>query len=411
MTFARRTAFGAACLVIPAVMPAAAVAWTAQGGGQAGVTGGSMPAATAPISVTASNHSVTVSWNQVTVQGAMLGGQTGGGYQVVRMPAAGGAPQAPNSSCGSIVSGAAAVLTCADSSVPSGSWRYAIIPRWQTWQGAQSASSATVTIGSASLSFSSSTTFTTLPASLTGTVTNFFDAEPIGFRLDSPTGTTLTGTVAGAPAPAPVPSGGSATITVIVPAGTAAGTHTIYAVGSSGSTATAAITINIAPQATALTIANQSTLPGTPQQADTVTFTFSQKLAVASVCSTWNGNDTTQTLTGVTATIATASGNTTRLTTSVPSTSCGGTLHLGTLTMSRAFLPNGSPPPATFANSTITWNPTTRTLVLTLGTLTAGTATNGGTAATATYTPDAAMQGTTGLPVPTTPISATGSLF
>ena len=68
-------------------MPAAAVAWTAQGGGQAGVTGGSMPAATAPISVTASNHSVTVSWNQVTVQGAMLGGQTGGGYQVVRMPA------------------------------------------------------------------------------------------------------------------------------------------------------------------------------------------------------------------------------------------------------------------------------------------------------------------------------------
>jgi len=407
LTFARRTALGAACLVIPAVMPAAAMAWTAQGGGQASVTGGSMPAATAPISVTASNHSVTVSWNQITLQGAMLGGQTGGGYEVVRLPAAGGAAQTPNSSCGSIVSGAAAVLTCADSSVPSGSWRYAIIPRWQTWQGAQSASSATVTIGSASLSFSSSTTITTLPATLTGTVTSFFDAETIGFRLDSPTGTTLTGSVAGAPTPASVPSGGSATITVTVPAGT----HTIYAVGSNGSTATAAITVNIAPQATGLTIANQSTLPGTPQQTDTLTISFSQKLAVTSVCSTWSGNDTTQTLTGVTATIATASGNATRLTASVPSTSCGGTLHLGTLTMSRGFLPNGSPPPATFTNTTITWNPTTKTLVLTLGTLTAGTPTSGGTTATATYPPDATLQGTTGLPVLTTPISATVTLF
>jgi hypothetical protein len=79
--------------------------------------------------------------------------------------------------------------------------------------------------------------------------------------------------------------------------------------------------------------------------------------------------------------------------------------------MSRGFLPNGSPPPATFTNTTITWNPTTKTLVLTLGTLTAGTPTSGGTTATATYTPDATLQGTTGLPVLTTPISATGTLF
>ena len=60
------------------------------------------------------------------------------------------------------------------------------------------------------------------------------------YRLDNAsTGTLLAGSIT----PSPVPVGGSATVSVTIPAGTSLGAHTVFAVGSLGSTASAAITV------------------------------------------------------------------------------------------------------------------------------------------------------------------------
>jgi hypothetical protein len=62
----------------------------------------------------------------------------------------------------------------------------------------------------------------------------------VAFRLDSATGTTLASTLS----PTSIPASGSATATITVPAGTAQGSHTIYAVGSLGDSASATFTVN-----------------------------------------------------------------------------------------------------------------------------------------------------------------------
>ena len=53
--------------------------------------------------------------------------------------------------------------------------------------------------------------------------------------------------LAGSITPSPVPVGGSATVSVTIPAGTSLGAHTVFAVGSLGSTASAAITSSTRP--------------------------------------------------------------------------------------------------------------------------------------------------------------------
>ena len=77
-----------------------------------------------------------------------------------------------------------------------------------------------------------------LPTTSGGSIANFLDGETVIYRLDNAT----TGTVlAGSITPSPVPVGGSATVSVTIPAGTSLGAHTVFAVGSLGSTASAAI--------------------------------------------------------------------------------------------------------------------------------------------------------------------------
>jgi hypothetical protein len=63
--------------------------------------------------------------------------------------------------------------------------------------------------------------------------------------------------LAGSIAPNPVPGSGSASVSVTIPSGTAAGVHTIYAVGSQGSTAGATVTVGdlVAPNVAAAVIA------------------------------------------------------------------------------------------------------------------------------------------------------------
>jgi hypothetical protein len=198
-----------------------------------------MPAGNQP-TVSVSGRNATVSWTASTFST----GTAVSGYAVKRYDANGNL-QTIGAGC----SGAVASTSCTETGVPSGAWKYTVTSKHGNWSGAASPQSATATIAVPSLSFTSSTTVSSLPATLNGNLASFVAGQTVTFRLDNvSTGTVLTGTLS----PTPVQSNGSASVAVTVPAGTANGSHTVYVIGSQGDTASAAITVN-APVARSFT--------------------------------------------------------------------------------------------------------------------------------------------------------------
>lgn len=227
-------------IAIAAAAPATAAnaAWTGAGAGTHYAKAASMPTGNTP-TASVSNRSVTVSWAASTLPG----GGAVSGYVVKRYNTS-GTVQTIGSGC----TGTIAALTCTETAVPGGTWKYSVTPVRGNWSGGESSQSAAVTVASPSLSFSSSTTVTSLPTTLSGTVAGYVGGQTLTFRLDDPsTGTVLSSTLA----PTPIPSGGGASVTVTVPAGTANGAHTVYAVGSGGTdVANMAITVTVPYTAT-----------------------------------------------------------------------------------------------------------------------------------------------------------------
>ena len=218
--------------IAAAAQPAAATAaWTHSGIGAPTAKALSMPTGNTP-TASVSNRSVTVSWSAST----MPGGGAVSGYLVKRYDTNGNA-QTIGSGC----SGTISALNCTETSVPGGTWRYSVTPVKDNWVGTEGSQSSNATVASPSLTFTSSTTVTALPTTLNGTIAAFVGGQTLTFRLDdATTGTVLSGTLA----PTPVPSGGGASITVTIPTGTSNGSHTVYAIGSSGDVASAGITVN-----------------------------------------------------------------------------------------------------------------------------------------------------------------------
>ena len=209
----------------------ATAAWLTSGTGSASAKSRTMPAGNQP-TATASARNVTVSW----AQSSFAGGPAVSGYVVKRYDTSGSVQ-----TIGSACTGTVSALTCTESDVPAGSWQYSVTPAQGNWRGAESSHSATVTVASPSLSFSSSTTVTALPSALDGSIANFASGQTISFRLDDPsTGTVLSGSAT----PSTIDSSDGATISVTIPSGTANGSHTVYAIGSGGDVAGAAITVN-----------------------------------------------------------------------------------------------------------------------------------------------------------------------
>lgn len=251
-------AFGAS---LPASEPLMVrlVAWVADDVGSGRAASQSVPAGRAPTG-TSSGRDVTLSWEQIDLSG----GTPAAGY-VVRRYSLGGGEHTVLAGCSGLVT----TLSCVEAAVPTGSWRYTVTPRHPPWTGAESPPSATVTVGSASLAFTGSTTITTLPATLAGTVSGFLSNDTITFRLDSPTGPVLNGT------PATVGTGGSATVTVDIPTGTSDAPHSVFVTGSDGATASAPITVVDSPTMVALE-AFDTDANG---KFDRVTATFDEALA------------------------------------------------------------------------------------------------------------------------------------
>src|SRR5256714_4494957 len=222
----------AVAIALAAPAAGASAAWTHSGSGAQTAKAISMPAGNTP-TASVSNRSVTVSWTGSTLPG----GSAITTYLVKRYDTNGNAQ-----TIGSSRSGTISALTCTETSVPGGAWKYTISPTLSNWTGAESAQSTAATVASPSLTFSSSTTVTSLPTTLNGSIAAFVGGQTVTFRLDdASTGTVLSGTLS----PTPIPSGGGSSITVTIPAGTTNGAHTVYAVGSSGDVASAAITVAV----------------------------------------------------------------------------------------------------------------------------------------------------------------------
>jgi hypothetical protein len=223
-----------AIAVLAIALPTTATAsWQGNGSGTGYLRAKTMPTGNQP-TASVSNRDVTVSWAQSTFSG----GGAVSGYAVKRYDTNGNS-QNIGSNCSGTVSG----LTCTENGVPAGTWKYTVTPKQgDNWTGAESPQSASVTVQSPSFSVTSSTTVTSLPATLNGDISNYISGQTVTFRLDDPnTGTVLTGSIV----PNPVPSSGDASTTTTIPAGTSNGSHTVYAVGSQGDVASAGITVSV----------------------------------------------------------------------------------------------------------------------------------------------------------------------
>lgn len=229
---ARFSLVGAIAALVVLAPGVALAAWTDQGSGTGAVKANSMPTGATPnVSVTGRN--VTVSWTASTI-----GGVSVAGYIVDRYDATTLALQTIGPSCGGTIT----ALTCTEAAVPPGSWKYTVTPRQGLWIGTEGAKSATATVASSSLAWTSSTTITSLPATLTGTLAGYATGETVTFRLDdASSGTVLTSSIS----PTPVPTGGSVSFSVTIPAGVLNGSHTVYAVGSLGTQTSGGITVSI----------------------------------------------------------------------------------------------------------------------------------------------------------------------
>jgi hypothetical protein len=219
--------------------------------------------------VSAAGRTITVSWAATTLSN----GEPVNGYLVTRYDAATLTPQTVGSGC----EGTVTTTTCVENGVPAGQWRYSVTPVLATsWSGPESAKSSPVTL-SASLTLSS---VRVRPGtSLTGTANGFLAGETLRYRLDSPTGTELSGILAGNATPASVPATGGGSAAVMVPAGTSEGTHTVHAVTSpSGDSASADIVVDSTPPPPPVLTDTPAAVSG-----DTVTFGYTEAEISATV--------------------------------------------------------------------------------------------------------------------------------
>ncbi len=187
-------------------------------------------------------RNVTVSWAATSLPG-------GGGvnrYTVTRYDSSSVA-QSIGASCDATVAG----LTCTEAAVDPGDWTYTVTPIQGLWVGIEGLESPDVTVDPPSMTFSSSTSISSLPATLSGDIFSYVTGETVEFRLDNPTGTLLGSSIV----PDPVPNAGSSAFDVDIPMLTTAGPHIVYAVGSLGSVSRASIVVlpndTVAPDVTA----------------------------------------------------------------------------------------------------------------------------------------------------------------
>ncbi len=201
--------------------------------------------------------------------------------------------------------------------------------------------------------------------------------------------------------------------------GTGAITGTPTAVGTTnitftltdavGATATRVLSITVASVPLTVTSMTVTNANGQIAASDTLAFTYNKAIAVASMCSggsnPWAGNASNQSINGnnqVVVSINNNAGSTGNDTMTVTSTTCAlrfGTIDLGSpawVTATRTFSGSGA------SRSSITYNATTFTFSVTLGSA-SGTTASGIAAQTFVYTPNVLVTDTFGTPITIAP--------
>ena len=234
----RSLALAVAALLVGGGVGAALATWSSGAAGTASARATTLAAGATPAAAVA-GRTVTLSWTATS----FADGTAATSYTLRRYATATGGTAVTSLPCSS--------TSCAETAVPPGTWHYGVAPGYGPWTGAEGGRGS-ATVGAPSLALTP-TSIGSLPGTLSGSIADFIDGETLTFRLDdATTGTVLEATLngtstSGSPAPT-VPAGGSAAVTVTVPAGTGAGGHTIYAVGSlEGSVTPASAAFTYAP--------------------------------------------------------------------------------------------------------------------------------------------------------------------
>jgi hypothetical protein len=234
----------------------AIAAWTTAGSGAGGSRAVGIGAGNAP-SATVTGDTVDLTWDA----GTLSNGDPVTDYLVARYDSDGTQQVIALGSCATNVSG----TTCSETSTPNGTWKYAVTPVYEGWKG-QESPKTTVAVGVPTLTLSASAAKS--ETTLSGTIENFTGGGILRFRLDSVSGTELSGTVDGTATPAAIPLSGSAPVTVDIPPGTSEGPHTIHAVVDvTGESASMSITVDDTPPP-APTLTSTPSDPTTATNAD-----------------------------------------------------------------------------------------------------------------------------------------------
>lgn len=346
----------------------------------------------------ATGTTVTVSWPA----GSTGNGRAATGYVVSRYSTAiGGTATAATGGC----AGTVTTLTCTESNVPGGVWYYTVTPTIALWAGAESPRSTGASIDTTAPTASASVSPTpnaagwnnTSPVTVTITAddgTSGSGVASISYTVDAGAQQTVTGAIASVPV-------------------TGQGSHTVsyFATDKAGNAGTAksqAVKIDTVPPATkAMALANGTSggaKVGTIDPGDTVNIPFTEAMDLTRFCPGWTGSA----LNG-TATITNGT-NSTKDTISFTTSGCAG-LTIGTINLGADYVAGT---PAVFAGtpngksgnvsnpSTLSWDSTSNSLVITLGALSSGAVPASSPQSFPVYTPAAGLADVAGNALPTT---------
>ena len=346
--------------------PAASAFWSSVNSGFGAAKADAVAQGAKP-TTSVSGASVTVTWAASTT----AAGRSVTGYSIARYASAsGGTAVAAAGTCAGTVAG----LSCVDSGVATGNWYYTVTPKLSQWQGTESTRSA-VTAVDATPPLAPSVTAPTYVHS--GNV----NAVPVTGTAEALSSVALTVTGTGAqPLTQTVSanSSGNWTATPMNMSAFSPGTigYSAQATDAAGNTGPAGTASSIkdvsSPTVTGVQLNNGGATPGKVEKGDSVTITFSEPINPTTICSVWANNTTNvQTQAGNNADnviVNVSSTNTLTVTGAGCPTLRVGSVALGGNYTSSAISFSGNGGNA----SSLSWNPTARTLTITLGSGTAG---------------------------------------
>ncbi|MFE4198683.1 hypothetical protein ACFRJ9_22775 [Paenarthrobacter sp. NPDC056912] len=344
--------------------PAASAFWSTVSSNLGGAKADTVNQGAKPVAAVGQAGSVTVTWTASTTAAS----KPATGYTIARYASAtGGTKVAAAGTC----AGTIAALSCTDSA-PTGTWYYTMTPAISLWQGTESLRSTATVVdatapGAPTVNAPASVTVSTA-ANVPVTGTAEANSTVVLTVTDAGAAHTVTQTRTANGSGAWSTSGlnlstlNDGPITYSARATDAAGNTGLPGTDTSSKDATAPTVANVQ-------LSNAGGNLGRIERGDVVTLTFSEALDASTICSAWTSDTATQTINGnnqVTVTVNSSDS----LTVGVTSSGCS-TFRLGTVSLVGNYENSGS---LTFKGtgssaSVLQWNPTAKTLTITLGTM------------------------------------------